>query len=204
MPKLKKPRKKRAAVRFDHDTITNRFFKDVSKLRSQDDGWIHRSYQSFLGFFDARSSIGASEAILGASLAYAWMPTILDFNGSPEEVALLLQRVKQGESLSNEELNALAKVVNNSMVGASKLLHFVRPDMYAIWDSRVYRYLTLQKPYAQRMRDPASYLEFLKLLQLLVSDKRFASAHRRVEKVVGYSVSPLRAAEYVMFVNGRP
>jgi hypothetical protein len=202
MPKLKKPRKKRAALRFDHDTITNRFFKDVPKLRPQNDGWIHRSYQSFLEFFDARSSIGASEAILGASLAYAWMPTILDFNGCPEEVALLLQRVKQGESLSGEELNSLAKAVNNSMVGASKLLHFVRPDMYAIWDSRVYRYLTLQKPYAQRLRSPEGYLEFLAFVRSLVADSRFRQAHRHVEKVIGYPVTAIRAAEYVMFVKG--
>lgn len=180
-----------------------RFHKDVLRLRpSKNDAWIHLSYRSFVGFFAGKSSIKPHDALLGASLAYAWMPTILEFRGDAAEVAGLLQKAAKGADLNAEELEVLASAINNSMVGASKLLHFVSPEKYAIWDSRVYRYLSRKKPYAQRLRGPEAYLEFLTFVRSLVGEGRFSQAHRHVEKVIGYPVTAIRAAEYVMFVKG--
>lgn len=196
-------RKRKRRPLFDAESVTKRFHKDALRLRpSKNDEWIHLSYRSFVGFFEDKSSIKPHDALLGASLAYAWMPTTLDFRGDAGEVAGLLQKAAKGVDLNADELEVLASAINNSMVGASKLLHFVSPEKYAIWDSRVYRYLSRKKPYAQRLRSPEGYLEFLTFLRSLVGESRFSRAHRHVEKVIGYPVTAIRAAEYVMFVKG--
>jgi len=196
-------RKRKRRPLFDVEKVTKRFHKDALRLHpSTNEEWIHLSYRSFVGFFEGKSSIKPHDALLGASLAYAWMPTILDFRGDAGEVAGLLQKAAKGVDLDADELEVLASAVNNSMVGASKLLHFVSPGKYAIWDSRVYRYLSRKKPYAQRLRSPEAYLEFLAFVRSLVGDNRFRKAHRHVEKVIGYPVTAIRAAEYVMFVKG--
>jgi hypothetical protein len=202
MEKNKKKKRKRGEPLFNQDRVTKRFFNDARKMSPTDDHWIHRSYQEFVGFFESRKKLGPAEAVLGASMAYAWMPTILDFRGDAGAVAVILRRAKEDGELSADDLETLADAVNNSMVGASKLLHFVCPEKYAIWDSRVFRYLTRRKPYAQLMRKPEYYLEYLSLLKLLTADKRFSAAHSRTERFIGYKVSPIRAAEYIMFVGG--
>jgi|SRR5437867_9938771 len=66
------------------------------------------------------------------------MPTILDFASREfEKGVAYLEIAKAGGKLSIAELTTLAKIVNNSTVGASKLLHFASPSAYAILDSRV-------------------------------------------------------------------
>jgi hypothetical protein len=202
MKKTKRKKRRRGEPLFSYDNVAQRFFADAANLRPAKDQWIHESYSRFIGFFAARTKLGGAEAVLGASLAYAWMPTILDFRGNAEQIAEILCGAKENRELSTEDLETLADAVNNSMVGASKLLHFVCPGKYAIWDSRVYRYLTRRNPYPQLMRKPASYLEYLSLLRTLTADKRFAAAQRKVEKLIGYKVTPLRAAEYIMFLRG--
>jgi hypothetical protein len=199
---MKKNKRKRRVPQFDQALVTQRFFKDAQEIRPTNDRWIHRSYREFIGFFASRGKLGPTEAVLGASMAYAWMPTILDFRGDAEKVAGILQRAKENDELAAEDLETLADAVNNSMVGASKLLHFVCPEKYAIWDSRVFRYLTRRKPYAQLMRKPEYYLEYLALVRSLIRDRRFPKAQIRTEKLIGYKVSALRAAEYIMFVSG--
>jgi hypothetical protein len=201
MRKIRRKRTRRPL--FDPERVADRFHKDALRLRTlKNDEWIHLSYRSFVGFFEGKSSISPHDALLGASLAYAWMPTILEFRGDAGEVAGLLRKAAKGADLDAGELEVLASAINNSMVGASKLLHFVNPETYAIWDSRVYRYLTRKKPYAQRLRSPEAYLEFLTFVRSLVSDSRFPQVHRHVKKVIGYPVTAIRAAEYVMFAKG--
>lgn len=77
------------------------------------------------------------------------MPTILnlkkyenDTDSSEvnlEDEVVLINKAKKGESLDEKELDLLKRRINNSMVGLSKLLHFINPEQYAIWDSKIYR-----------------------------------------------------------------
>lgn len=51
--------------------------------------------------------------------------------------------------------------LNNSVVGTSKLLHFFRPDLFPIWDSRIAKLFG----YANgRHNNPVVYLAYLELL----------------------------------------
>lgn len=60
--------------------------------------------------------------------------------------------------MSKDELHILKKVVNNSIVGVSKLLHFISPEVYTIWDSRVASYLEVKD--INNVQNFCNYLEY--------------------------------------------
>jgi hypothetical protein len=119
----------------------------------------------------------------------------------PEQGAQLLTRAKRTGELTNEEIASLASLINNSLVGTSKLLHFVAPENFAIWDSRIYRFLFERTPHVYRVRSVELYREYLETLAQLRSDSRFPSFHRSVNEKLDYPVSTLRAIELIMFLN---
>lgn len=51
--------------------------------------------------------------------------------------ALFLTQAKSAD-LSREPLLVPKGMVNNSIIGASRPLHFTAPAHYPIWDSRIY------------------------------------------------------------------
>jgi len=71
------------------------------------------------------------------------MPTSFDFRSDKFDEALeIINNAKKGIVPSIDQLEILKGLLNNSLVGTSKHLHFINPEIFAIWDSRVYRYLT--------------------------------------------------------------
>jgi hypothetical protein len=92
-------------------------------------------------------------------------------------------------------------LINHSMVGASKLLHFVNPQAFAIWDSKIYRFVHSKAPHQYRVNSPKAYSDYLCLLAKLQCDKRFPAFHVSINQKMGYPVSALRAIEIVMFQN---
>jgi hypothetical protein len=84
----------------------------------------------------------AAVAIL--HMVYGWMPTMLRPipNHSPfqrDELLRCLVAVRDGNFLGSDDLTIVENFANRSIVGASKLLHVLNPENYAIWDSRVAR-----------------------------------------------------------------
>jgi hypothetical protein len=137
-------------------------------------------------------------------MVYGWMPTILELypdNGDLARAADILSRAKEGQCLESRDLEALASLVNNSVVGASKLLHFVAPNHFAIWDSKVYAFVHEQRPHYYRVNDVATYEAYVVRLTGLALDDGFESFHRSVQAKLNYEVSPLRALELIMFLN---
>ena len=83
-------------------------------------------------------------------IAYSWMPTMLDIytdgKNSLKEYVPIVQKFSKlksskhllkNEKIIKEDLVKLAKLVNNSTVGASKMLHLFFPKYVPIIDSRV-------------------------------------------------------------------
>lgn len=166
------------------------------------------SYPHLIGYFSAKSSFSAADLVAGAHMAYGWMPTILDLYPqksllSFEAGAELLTKAKQTGTLDDAGMQSLAALVNNSLVGASKLLHFVAPGYFAIWDSRVYSFLHADRPYTTRVNNVSTYRAYLRTLEVLKQDSRFPAFHSSINQKVGYEVSALRALELVMFIGAR-
>lgn len=162
-------------------------------------GSYELSYPVFVDFFAKRPVISQQDFILAANFTYAWMPTILHFKSPKIEAATLLaNEAKKGAVLSDEELMVIKSVVNNSLVGASKLLHFINPSEYAIWDSRVLQFLS-GKSYKQTLEKPQLYLTYLQLCKQVIKNSKFPELVERYSDEVGYTVTPLRLAELIMF-----
>ncbi|WP_280349922.1 hypothetical protein [Pseudomonas sp. BN414] len=104
-----------------------------------------RAYPHILASLRSRQVLDEQDFVCGAHMVYGWMPTILEIHASESldvrnGVALLNKASAEG-CLSEDEIERLAQLVNRSVVGASKLLHFVNPEAFAIWDSRIYRFI---------------------------------------------------------------
>ena len=183
------------------------FDLEADTLVHQNDSYI-LSYPHILSYFSAKTTFNAADMVRGAHMVYGWMPTILDLypeapNRDLAAGAALLTEAKCTGALADQKLDLLAKLVNNSLVGASKLLHFVAPDQFAIWDSKIYAFVFEQKPNNGRVNKVANYREYLRMLSHIQSDSRFDAFHDSVNGKIGYKVSPLRAIELVMFLNAK-
>lgn len=113
-----------------------------------------------------------------------------------------MNEVKRGGNLTVDNLILLKGLFNNSLVGTSKLLHFINPDNFAIWDSRVYRYLTNKEPHDYRIGDINTYLDYLAFCTYLTKQKEFNFLQNRIENLIGYSMTAYRVVELVMYSNG--
>jgi len=147
-----------------------------------------------------------------AHLAYGWMPTILhlDFDALPHA----LQRVdeaRQGAVLGGPHLQEVAAAVNHSVVGASKVLHFVNPALYPIWDRRVYRFYHRSSGtvHEYQVNNAAAYADYAATCREAVRLTAFEPIRRAVAQQLrqypAYAnrpVAPLRALEFAMFSAG--
>ena len=143
-------------------------------------------------------------------MVYGWMPTVLEShldqkNASFANGALLLDRARLDGTLPDSDIEQLRAIINNSLVGTSKVLHFVAPDHFPIWDSKIYSFLhrntSQPKPYHSRVNQILHYRSYISILKAIKSDKRFRPFHSSVNRRLEYEVSALRAIELIMFLN---
>lgn len=189
-------------MNFSNLTI-ERLVNDSKKfeIKEEDKHYI-KSYPYLLDFFKRKESFTESDIVQGIHMVYAWMPTTLkkiDWEQLPFVVATL-NELKSGTYLHEGQLDILKISANNSMVGASKLLHFIGPEQYAIWDSKVVKYITGNKS-SFGVDSVENYILYLDRLYQLNEDPKFAEIQREVNGKIGYEVSKLRAAEVVMFLT---
>lgn len=148
-----------------------------------------------------------------AHLVYGWMPTVLhlDFMLLPGAVQQV-EKARQGIILEAEELQQVAAAVNHSVVGVSKVLHFVNPALYPIWDRRVYRFC--HRPsgavHEYQVNNAAAYADYAATCRQAVRLAAFEPIRRAVRQQLlphyatyaNHPMEPLRALEFVMFSAG--
>lgn len=123
----------------------DRLLKDAKSIVIPKEEQYLTAYKEFINYFENLDKLSEHHIIIGISFTYSWMPTILDFRSNKIiEATQILNYAKQGNRPSLTELDILKSCFNNSLVGSSKLLHFINPNKFAIWDSRVYRYLLIK------------------------------------------------------------
>lgn len=159
------------------------------------------SYPHFLNYFKNLQAITLENLIIGISFTYSWMPTILKSIKleNSERALLILNEVKDGKRISEEQLALLKSVFNNSLVGTSKLLHFINPKKYAIWDSRVFRFLNNEEPHKYKLEKPKTYIEYLGFIENLGKETTFESFYKLMKQKVGYEITEYRSLELAFF-----
>lgn len=164
------------------------------------------SYPHFINYFKNLEEIKLENLIIGISFTYSWMPTILKSINLPkvDETITILNEVKKGKLLDESELFNLKSNFNNSLVGTSKLLHFINPEIYAIWDSRVFRFLNKDlEPHKYRLEKPETYLEYLNYLNSMKEEKEFDRFYKLMKEKVGYEITKNRALELAFFKGNK-
>ncbi|MCT8986801.1 hypothetical protein [Shewanella phaeophyticola] len=161
----------------------------------------HRSYRHFVNYFSDKNEFTEQDLIIGANFTYGWMPTIMNFKSNNFDESLkILNKARLPERISSNEILILKSLINNSLVGVSKLLHFINPKVYAIWDSRVC-YFLLGKSHKYIIGKVDVYWQYLDLCQRVSAELDFKAIHSKFESSVNYEVSALRVVEQLMFVN---
>lgn len=180
-------------------------FKDAEKfILTENDSYIH-TYPEFLNYFEVikAGEINEHNLVIASHFVYGWMPTIIHLNlDEKEKVLSLLNAVKGRYILTISELEILKKAINNSLVGLSKLLHFINPRDYAIWDSRVFRYLT-EKKSSYGIDKPKLYLDYLNGIKNIAENKDYGQLHDLISRNFDYEIYPTRAIEITLFEADR-
>lgn len=178
-----------------------RILEDVKGLRLDKYSSYGKSYPEFIKYFERINAgdIKEHDLIIASHFVYGWMPTILrlDLN-EKAQVLKYLNAVKSGRLLNEEELKILKLSINNSMVGLSKLLHFINPENYAIWDSKVYRYASNYNSNFG-IGNINLYLEYLERIKVIARNENYSKIHELVSENFDYEIYPTRAIEIVMF-----
>lgn len=154
-----------------------RLIADSKNFKLSIDNSYSDSYFEFLKYFEDAKLIEKHHLIISTHFVYGWMPTILKLNLDDLESTLkILNSAKLGKQLDVDELEVLKKCINNSVVGLSKLLHFVNPSNYAIWDSWIVKYITGEKSH-YTISKVENYFEYLDRLKVIANDERYNELH---------------------------
>lgn len=160
----------------------------------------NKSYYHFIKYFESKKQLTEHDLVIAANFTYGWMPTILEFKSDDFVLAVsIINKAKGSNRVSDEELLILKKLMNNSIVGVSKILHFINPNVYAIWDSRVCNFLT-GKAHAYKVQKSGLFWAYLDLCQKIAAAPEFEIIHRKYQEKVGYEITPMRTVEQIMFI----
>lgn len=161
------------------------------------------SYPYFIKYFYEKKIITMQDLVIGINFTYGWMPTIFDFRTTNFNEAIeILNDAKRGIIPTIIQFELLKGLFNNSLVGTTKLLHFINPEKFAIWDSRVYRYLTGKEAYSHRIGICKDYLSYLSFLEYLTHRPEYENFHISICKNFDYPMTKYRTAEMIMYLNG--
>lgn len=165
-------------------------------------------YPEFIEYFKSISEINKHNLVIGINFTYGWMPTIFGFktneiNKNIDLAIEILNRAKRGKDLEVKDYEILKSLLNNSLVGSTKLLHFINPKKYAIWDSRVFRFLHNQEPYDYRIGNIQNYIDYQQLLENLTKEKKFIKFFNLISAKLEYKPTNFRALELIMFIKGK-
>ena len=164
------------------------------------------SYPEFVHYFKMLNKISKHNIVIGAHFAYGWMPTIFDFRSNKfEEVIDILNIAKNGDDLNVSQLNTLKQCFNNSLVGTSKILHFINPEKFAIWDSKICRYVLQTKTKSNpHISKPEYYLAYLRFCKYITELNGFNEVHNILISKMGYEMTRFRTVELAMFGSENP
>ena len=188
----------------------------ISLLRNYiDEGKVNRKlltydskpYFHFLKYFEDLTSIEEHHFYIGTSFAYSWMPTMLKTLACNEDVLRILNYVKKGGDVDENDLKVLSVSINNSLVGVSKILHFIAPHRYAIWDSRVYRSIFLREYYMDKKGIYQEFIAYINCARQLIQSPEYDVVHNyileqsRIKSHDVTKISKLRSLEVVLYAT---
>ena len=171
------------------------------------------SYIEFIKFFSHIQAIDYHSLVISSYFTYGWMPTILkNFNHSNniDKVLMILNKVKNNEEIFEKDYCELVTCINNSVIGVSKILHFINPDNYPIFDSRVKNYFKKNKLFRpiseyckNKEKEIRQYITYKNLCSNIIENEKYKNT---IEKIIKQKlnsqleISSLRILENTFFL----
>ena len=132
-----------------------------------------------------------------AHMAYGWMPTILKkFSDSKPGIVGPATECRSFEEASELIKSLDDSPINNSWVGMSKVLHFINPEFFPIWDSRVAKHFDLK---ITQVNKKNHFLEYLTFVAKHRNKDEVKKVREAFAKEAGYEVTDVRACEFILF-----
>jgi len=167
------------------------------------------TYPEILSFVQ-EGEIQAAELKQLALMVYGWMPRVLRIDNAHLPAALQAANEAKASTVENHEEVPVQHIANclHSLVGASKLLHFVNPNVFPIWDSRIQTFRG--RPNGNHnMSNIGNYHEYVREVHAIVREEGFGQFYEEYTVVhinrlnqndIGeYQVSEIRAIEASAF-----
>lgn len=186
--------------------------KKLAKNREVDSAAEYlRVYPDLLAGIQALRPLNRQNTVLASHAIFGWMPTQLrlDLNGFDAAVEILMKAEAKDARLSKDEISLLAGVFQTmkgrSVVAASKILHFINPEVFPIWDRWTARRWGVS---ANGKQAAGFYVEFVDAMCGLVKtvDGREACEIMRRQVADGgfpNNLSLVRLAELILFLPPR-
>lgn len=181
----------------------------VDELRALTYLW---TYPSIRAIADGLSEIDMCVFHQLATATYGWMPRVVRID--PKYAESALEAVNQAlevqcGTIFEVDFISIANALH-SLVGASKVLHFVNPAVFPIWDSRIEGFRLGRKPSQNHMDNPAKLSSYICNVHDILHDERFPEFHHKFQsaferrllacRIPPYNVSEVRAIEYSALV----
>ncbi|TGN02054.1 hypothetical protein [Leptospira dzoumogneensis] len=160
-------------------------------------------YHDLLDFVQSIEKIDRKSFVVVAHIVYGWMPTILDYKFLREDdYSFYEENIKIG-NCSVEFLSLIKEKINNSIVGGSKFLHFMNPEMYAIWDSKVYKALFDKKGRGYNTNNIENYIQYNLTLRDFSQKPEMVMIQNilKEKKYIDKEITNMRALETVLFYS---
>jgi len=145
-----------------------------------------------------------------ALMVYGWMPRVLRIDAAHSQLAeqeMVAARNSTIANYRNIEVQHIA-ICLRSLVGASKLLHFINPEVFPIWDSKIQAFCGRQNS-DNAMKKLANYYQYVDEVHAIINAPAFpqffnnfttAIANRLTQSNINhYQVSHIRAVESSAF-----
>lgn len=202
-------------------------------------GAYRYTYDRYVQYFRERrdKELTEQDLYVGFAFAYSWMSTIKQPDptlGTVRDAVAALNNTHtlgptdlgvtsyDSAAIDAESVNRLAVLIEpvryflGSVIGTSKLLHFVNPEVFPIWDAVIHRYcrgpeqisaaesLKVYAQYTFRVHRLINHPDFetrvyAPLLQTMEQAHSAIQDHYRTPEPMGKA----RAAEFIMFFGGK-
>jgi hypothetical protein len=178
------------------------------EIDARGQGYLN-SYPIYLEYFQSTEIKSTNDFSIRAGLVYSWMPRVLvlcedDIGEAVEQMSECFDDQSIYKVIGN-----VAKALNGSYIGASKLLHFQHPETFPFYDTRVYKNINGLKKKKMNVYQQANkakcYEAYRNSVQSVILHDGFnKDVYDKVNvfmKGYGYHVSAVRAVEFVVFSN---
>lgn len=159
------------------------------------------TYPHLVAFCSSHHPFDVKRFLQATLMVYGWMPTSLKLKGDLEKSISATNKLLEIETPDANLLTVAHESINNSIVGLSKLLHFSKPEVFPIWDSKIAE-LQFNIKHQYAYNKPHPYIEYFKLIHKTINSVKIAEIRKFAQNKIPYQVTDVRAVEYFIF-NGK-